>query len=155
MSKKSSIEKNNTCIDSKRRDQTSSKNETTKGEKNYENRSATDSEEKNDDKTPIRKSSISLYKNKKLQKKIEKIVKETQGNLNSNIDKQQTTNKGKVSTKKVTFSKTNFLNIINVESYKKYNAENTCEDPFEDIKKTDKNQQSNDHVNVNCTCFIF
>lgn len=44
--------------------------------------------------------------------------------------------------KRVNFSR-NFVTIINVESYKKYNSENTCRDPF------------NQKADLKCTCIIF
>ena len=68
--------------------------------------------------------------------------------------------------KKVSFSK-NFVTIIDVESYKKFNEENTCKDPFEDmeflekinnglIKLDDEEEEESDgKARVNCSCFIY
>ena len=68
--------------------------------------------------------------------------------------------------KKVSFSK-NFVTIIDVESYKKFNEENTCKDPFEDmeflekinnglIKLDDEEEEESDgKARVNCACFIY
>ena len=75
-------------------------------------------------------------------------------------------------TKKVSFQKPNFVTIIDVESYKKYNELNTCKDPFEDfefmrnenninninmdINNNNKNEgikgENNGKVRVNCSC---
>ena len=51
--------------------------------------------------------------------------------------------------KKVKFLEPEFVQIIEVESYKKYNMENTCKDPFfPDDKKEEKTK-------FMCSCFIF
>ena len=50
--------------------------------------------------------------------------------------------------KKVKFMEPSFVNIIEVESYKKFNQENTNKDPFYDTNKND------DKANVVCSCFI-
>ena len=51
--------------------------------------------------------------------------------------------------KKVKFLEPEFVQIIEVESYKKYNMENTCKDPFfPDNKKEEKTK-------FMCSCFIF
>ena len=79
--------------------------------------------------------------------------------------------------KKVSFLTPNFVTIIDVESYKKYNEENTSKDPFEDLeflKKLNNINNLNININinnntnnnnekdiddgkerVNCTCTIF
>ena len=57
--------------------------------------------------------------------------------------------KEKEKEKKVKFLEPEFVQIIEVESYKKYNVENTSKDPyFADEKKENK-------ANVMCSCFIF
>ena len=50
--------------------------------------------------------------------------------------------------KRVKFMEPMFVNIIEVESYKKFNEINTCKDPFNYI---DNNE---DKENVLCSCFI-
>ena len=155
MSKNQVLEKKNSLKGTQGKNQLSSQKEKNKNEKKNENPSVTDNGEKIDDTAQIKKSSNSSYKYKKLNQKIEKVVAKSRNNLNSYMDKQQTTTKAKVTNKKVTFSETNFLILINVESYKKYNAENTCDDPFENNKNNDKNQKNNDDVAVTCSCFIF
>ena len=78
--------------------------------------------------------------------------------------------------KKVSFLSPNFVTIIDVESYKKFNEENTCKDPFEDIELLNNhiaymdkiNNNNNNNININnnnleddgkervqCTCTIF
>ena len=65
--------------------------------------------------------------------------------------------------KKVTFPK-NFVSIVDVESYKKYNEENTCKDPFEDaefmkninnIINNNKNDEEDGKARATCSCIIF
>ena len=67
--------------------------------------------------------------------------------------------------KKVSFLMPKFVTIIDVESYKQFNAENTCKDPFEDLIKnnnskgnnvtsSNKDKQLNDKERVVCSCFI-
>jgi hypothetical protein len=69
--------------------------------------------------------------------------------------------------KKVSFLSPNFITIIDVESYKKYNEENTYKDPFDDIEII--NNMKIDHIeahtngneivegkeSVHCSCSIF
>ena len=70
--------------------------------------------------------------------------------------------KNKNTNKKVSFPK-DFLTIIDVESYKKYNEENTCKDPFENMEivngrlvNTKKNEdESNGKASVLCSCVFF
>lgn len=50
--------------------------------------------------------------------------------------------------KKVLFMEPNFVTIIDVESYKKFNAENTSKDPYFDDSQDGKD-------NVKCSCLIF
>ena len=65
--------------------------------------------------------------------------------------------------KKVVFLP-NFLTIIDVESYKKFNEENTCKDPFYNIEllnhpiNIDNKEDGDEYdgkVRVQCSCFIF
>ena len=53
---------------------------------------------------------------------------------NENDNKFSQKSSKNIRSKKVTFLEPNFITIIDVESYKKYNEENTCKDPFEDIE---------------------
>lgn len=139
-----------------------------------------------------RSNSVDLYKKHKRDREKKKTNRENNnkiGNNNNvlvlnerpvnNITKNKITNKelkdGKV--KKVTFLNSNFITIIDVESYKKFNMENTCKDPFEDmeflknihninnfnININNSQNNSNNHdkneddgkERVNCTCLIF
>ena len=52
--------------------------------------------------------------------------------------------------KRVSF-KPNFLQVIQVESYKQYNSENTCDDPSYNVN----NRGSNRNGKVHCKCSIF
>ena len=73
---------------------------------------------------------------------LNKINKLKEDNINlENIEKEKE--------KKVKFLEPGFVQIIEVESYKKYNMENTCKDPFfPDDKKEEKTK-------FMCSCFIF
>ena len=70
--------------------------------------------------------------------------------------------KNKNTNKKVSFPK-DFLTIIDVESYKKYNEENTCKDPFENMEfvngrliNTKKNDdEPHGKASVLCSCVFF
>ena len=65
--------------------------------------------------------------------------------------------------KKVKFMEPMFVNIIEVESYKKYNEENTCKDPFENMEfvngrliNTKKNDdEPHGKASVLCSCVFF
>ena len=98
----------------------------------------------------LRSNSVDLYK-KHNQKK--KAITENNNKIdnNGNEDKNNT---GK-SNKKVTFSKSKFVTIIDVKSYKQYNKENTCKDPYEIINNNlDSGNNVNENEKVVCSCFI-
>ena len=142
-----------------------------------------------------RSNSIKLYKKHKKEKELSNSMKKEKIkyidiNKNDNIyDGPETceqiknninNNKKKNNNKRVSFLEPNFVSIINVESYKKYNEENTCKDPFEDLEfikninsvnnyninininnnnnKKKKEEQENDgkeRINCSCACCIF
>ncbi len=55
----------------------------------------------------------------------------------------------------MTFLKSQFVTIIDVESYKQYNAENTCKDPYEGINNNlDSDNNVIENERVVCSCFI-
>ena len=147
-------------------------------------------ESKNNDiiiqpKTLIRRSnSIKLYKMHKKEKEEKKnIIADSGKNINNNENTYmgpETNNQpkkvNKESKKKnVSFLEPNFVTIIDVESFKKFNAENTCKDPFEDLeflKNVNNININNNNINNNnikkgeednrkervkcsCTCSIF
>ena len=64
--------------------------------------------------------------------------------------------------KKVSFLKPQFITIIEVESYKKYNELNTIKDPyaeiFQNMGKNNNNinneKKENGKESINCSCFI-
>ena len=93
-----------------------------------------------------RKGSIILYKNRQQKKKFKEAIMKCQ---KEHINKQASTKKIRKNTlsKRVRFLNENFVTIIDVESFKKFNAENTSKDPYEDAAET--------KVSFNCTCFIF
>ena len=126
-------------------------------------------------KTLKRSNSIKLYKKHKKEK--EENINEYNDNT-KNIKNNQNLFKGperkkSENVKKVKFLEPNFLTIIDVESYKKFNAENTCKDPFEDLEFLNSinnvnnynininiNNKKNDDVekekvNCSCTCSVF
>ena len=133
-------------------------------------------------KTRRRSDSVDLYKKHKRERdKRSKTLKRSSKNLklNSNlcdIPENEDLNMNKKSTKnirngkekKVYFPK-KFVSIIDVESYKKYNEENTSKDPFEDMEFLKKLNNMNNldikHINegngddgkerVNCSCLIY
>ena len=56
--------------------------------------------------------------------------------------------KNKKTKKEVKFKDPDFVKVIYVESYKKFNEENTSKDPYDPTSKTDKTK-------LMCSCFIF
>ena len=100
-------------------------------------------------KTRKRSNSINLYKKKrKAKESIKKRV--NRKDLEDDIENQNKIAKKSsknLRNKKVSFLKPNFVTIIDVESYKKYNEENTCKDPFEDMEFI--NNINLDHINKN------
>ena len=129
--------------------------------------------EKDDDDVPMRSvkrsNSIKLYKKhkkdkdkKNSSKKDNDIeVKDKAGDI-FEISDYKKKKKNKNTNKKVSFPK-DFLTIIDVESYKKYNEENTCKDPFENMEfvngrliNTKKNDdEPHGKTSVLCSCVFF
>ena len=107
----------------------------------------------------LRSNSVELYKKHNQKKK--KTINESNTKINNNgndiieiIDKNNILKIGK-SNKKVSFLKSQFVTIIDVESYKKYNQENTCKDPYEGIiNNLDIEHNINENERVVCSCFI-
>jgi len=72
-------------------------------------------------------------------------------NINSNI-------KNEKKIRKVSFQEPSFVTIIDVESYKKFNEENTSKDPYDDLLKNNNNnngKKDNKNEKVVCSCFVF
>ena len=129
--------------------------------------------EEDDDDVPMRSvkrsNSIKLYKKhkkdkdkKNSSKKDNDIeVKDKVGDI-FEISDYKKKKKNKNTNKKVSFPK-DFLTIIDVESYKKYNEENTCKDPFENMEfvngrliNTKKNDdEPHGKTSVLCSCVFF
>ena len=130
---------------------------------------------RNDDDTSIhtrkRSDSIKLAKKHKRDREIRNSLRkmnDSNNKMNSENenDKIFTKKSSKnVRSKKVTFLEPNFITIIDVESYKKYNEENTCKDPFEDMEfinnmkiehiYTNNNEIDDGKERVHCSCSIF
>ena len=113
-------------------------------------------------KTLKRSNSIKLYKKQAREKeRRESLKKESDKQILqdiSNIERVKKTNKP---AKKVAFSP-DLVEIIDVESYKKFNEENTCKDPFDNmefvngtIKINHNDDEANGKAKALCTCFIF
>ena len=66
--------------------------------------------------------------------------------INLNINKKSSKNLKNQKTKKVTFPN-NYATIIDVESYKKFNEENTYKDPLDDIEFLKKIKDPNFNIN--------
>ena len=138
-------------------------------------------QKKNDDeddlvlpvKTLKRSNSIKLYKKHKkeqerrnsLKKENEKDIKDKTGDIFNVSVVNGTKMPGKGSKngkqKKVAFLP-NFVTIIDVESYKKFNEENTCKDPFENmeiinghINIKNNDDEADGKARVLCSCVIY
>ena len=138
-------------------------------------------QKKNDDeddlvlpvKTLKRSNSIKLYKKHKkeqerrnsLKKENEKDIKDKTGDIfnvsvvNGTKMPRKGSKNGKQ--KKVAFLP-NFVTIIDVESYKKFNEENTCKDPFENmeiingrINIKNNDEEADGKARVLCSCVIY
>jgi hypothetical protein len=132
----------------------------------------------NEDMSPRikRSNSIKLYKRHKFLKEQKKKEKNNNGDLKSGIENEniiKEKEKAEVSKKgkKVSFLEPNFVTIIDVESYKQFNIENTSKDPFEDLEflkniHNINNYNINININnnkdeddgkerVNCSCLIY
>jgi hypothetical protein len=139
-----------------------------------------------DIRTRKRSDSVDLYKKKRREREREK--EKEKENKNKKESKKESTKNIKINNsniynisenvntrksskslkngkeKKVSFSK-NFVTIIDVESYKKFNEENTCKDPFEDLEflekikngviRLDEEEEPDGKARVNCSCFIY
>ena len=176
---------NSKDIDNNDKSPKKSKNQSSKTKDKYSSKNEIKSEDKkNEDddyfvvpvKTIKRSNSIKLYKRHKkenerrnnLKNENSKDIKETKdktGNIFDVTEKYVSKRKSKNSKnnrgKKVAFLP-NFVTIIDVESYKKFNEENTCKDPFDNmefvngtIKINHNDDEANGKAKALCTCFIF
>ena len=113
-------------------------------------------------KTLKRSNSIKLYKKQAREKeRRESLKKESDKQILqdiSNIERVKKTNKP---AKKVAFSP-DLVEIIDVESYKKFNEENTCKDPFDNmefingtISVNHNDDEEDGKAKVLCSCSIF
>lgn len=132
--------------------------------------------------TRKRSNSVDLYKKHKREKeKKNKIKKDSNKNLiennaisaspeNTNVQTKRQIKNPKYKDKKVSFPK-DFVTVIDVESYKQFNIENTSKDPFEDLEFLNNiNNINNYNININinnnkdeddgkervtCSCLIY
>ena len=113
-------------------------------------------------KTLKRSNSIKLYKKQAREKeRRESLKRESDKEILkdlSNIEKVKKTNKP---AKKVAFSP-DLVEIIDVESYKKFNEENTCKDPFDNmefingtISVNHNDDEEDGKAKVLCSCSIY
>ena len=127
-----------------------------------------------------RSNSVDLYKKQKREReKKNKLKKDSTKNVkeniiaspeNSNIPTKRPNKNPKYKDKKVSFPK-GFVTVIDVESYKQFNIENTSKDPFDDLeflKNINNINNYNINININnnkveddgkervmCSCLIY
>ena len=132
--------------------------------------------------TRKRSNSVDLYKKHKREKERKKQLKKDstknikENNIASaspditNIQTKRPNQNSKYKDKKVSFPK-DFVTVIDVESYKQYNVENTSKDPFDDLeflKNINNINNYNINININnnkdedegkervmCSCLIY
>ena len=111
-------------------------------------------------KTLKRSNSIKLYKrHAKEKERRESLKKESNKGLLPDLSNKEKVKKINKTNKRVAFSP-DFVKIIDVESYKKFNEENTCKDPFDNMEfvngtiKINHNDEANGKAKALCTCFI-
>ena len=109
--------------------------------------------------TRKRSNSVDIYKRRNKEKKLKNNIDNNCPNDNYNID----INNNKKN-KKVTFKNPDYLTIIDVESYKQYNLENTAKDPYYDNCNNNNDNDNNNNNNekkkrekekVVCSCLVF
>ena len=131
--------------------------------------------------TRKRSNSVDLYKKHKREKERKKqLKKDSTKSINenniisaspeiSNIQTKRPNQNSKYKDKKVSFPK-DFVTVIDVESYKQFNIENTSKDPFDDLEFLQNiNNINNYNININinnkveddgkervmCSCIIY
>ena len=135
-------------------------------------------ESKEDNETTLstrkRSNSINLYKKQRRDKERRTKKRVSRKDLLNDMEKENKIaikSSKNLRNKKVSFLKPNFVTIIDIESYKKYNFENTCKDPFEDmefinnmnldhiyknnLKNNEEEEELDGKERVQCTCSIF
>lgn len=109
--------------------------------------------------------SVDIYKKRIREKKMKNELMNNNKFVNENNDDIKNSNsieKNDKKIKRVSFPN-NFVTIIDVESYKKFNQENTCQDPYANIinNVNDNNNSNNKKGNENgkekvvCSCLVF
>jgi hypothetical protein len=118
-------------------------------------------------KTFKRSNSIKLYKKQQKDKQKrdflnnESIKDVKNDNIVHLIPENNDEKRNKSTQKKVSFCP-DFVTIIDVESYKKFNEENTCKDPFDDMEFLNgklnlniKDEEEDGKAKVQCSCSVF
>ena len=113
-------------------------------------------------KTLERSNSIKLYKKQAREKeRRESLKKESNKGLLPDLSNKEKVKKINKTNKRVAFSP-DLVEIIDVESYKKFNEENTCKDPFDNmefingtISVNHNDDEEDGKAKALCTCFIF
>ena len=113
-------------------------------------------------KTLKRSNSIKLYKKHAREKeRRESLKKESDKQILQDISNIERVKKANKPAKKVAFSP-DLVEIIDVESYKKFNEENTCKDPFDNmefvnatISVNHNDDEEDGKAKVLCSCSIF
>ena len=154
---------NNNIIDSKQNSEIKFSNGQ---KKNDEIKTGNKNNDDNDISIPVkslkRSNSIKLYKrHAKEKERRESLKKESNKGLLPDLSNKEKVKKVNKTNKRVAFSP-DFVKIIDVESYKKFNEENTCKDPFDNmefvngtIKINHNDDEANGKAKALCTCFIF
>ena len=113
-------------------------------------------------KTLKRSNSIKLYKrHAKEKERRESLKKESNKGLLPDLSNKEKVKKINKTNKRVAFSP-DFVKIIDVESYKKFNEENTCKDPFDNmefingtISVNHNDDEEDGKAKVLCSCSIY
>jgi hypothetical protein len=164
---------NNNINETKKEPKSKKENKKEKSPEKEEIKQESKKKEEDDDDVPMRSvkrsNSIKLYKKHKKDKDKKNSSRkendiEIKGKAGDifDISDYKKKKKNKNINKKVSFPE-DFVTIIDIESYKKFNEENTCKDPFENIeiinghinfiKKDD--DESDGKARVQCSCAIF
>ena len=112
----------------------------------------------------IRSNSVDLYKKRKKEREMKNNNKSNkndnnqnavENNINKMNDNYNNNQKILILNKRVKFLEPQFVTIIDVESYKKYNEENTCKDPYKDFfNDNDNKNKNNEKAKAVCSCSI-
>ena len=74
--------------------------------------------------------------------------------INKKSNNQNVKENDKIKIKKVKFSEPEFVKIIELESYKKFNVINSYKEPLDNENSEDINKSKQDKENVLCSCLV-